>query len=82
MPRSVVVVVADGCHLCDAALEIVRAVGEDVAFDLTVVGIDGNPELERRYRTEIPVVEIDGVRAFRHFVSADALTGRLERGSA
>ena len=77
MPRSVVVVVADGCHLCDAALEVVRTVGEEVAFDLTVIGIDGDPELESRYRTEIPVIEIDGVRAFTYFVSLDNLLARL-----
>ena len=42
------------------------------------VAIDGDPELEAAYRTSIPVVEIDGERAFTYFVQADALRGRLQ----
>ena len=48
-----------------------------VPFELDVVDIGGDPELERRYRIDIPVVEIDGERAFTYFVQADALRDRL-----
>jgi hypothetical protein len=41
------------------------------------VEIDGDAELEAAYRTAIPVVEVDGERAFTYFVHADALRGRL-----
>ena len=44
------------------------------------VDIDGDPGLERAYRTSIPVVEIDGERAFTYFVHPDALRSRLEAG--
>jgi hypothetical protein len=37
------------------------------------VRIDGDPRLEAAYRTFIPVVEIDGERAFTYFVAPDAL---------
>jgi thiol-disulfide isomerase/thioredoxin len=77
MRRAVVVHVADGCHLCDAALDVLHAVRREVAFDLEVVRIDGDPELERRYRADLPVVEIDGERAFRYFVDAEGLRRRL-----
>jgi hypothetical protein len=42
------------------------------------IEIDGDPELEASYRTSIPVVEIDGERAFTYFVQPDALRRRLE----
>ena len=42
-----------------------------------MVEIDGDPGLESRYREHLPVVEIDGERAFTHFVDADALRERL-----
>jgi hypothetical protein len=44
------------------------------------VAIDGEAELEAAYRTSIPVVEIDGERAFTYFVHADALRRRLQAG--
>jgi Glutaredoxin-like domain (DUF836) len=47
------------------------------AFDLEEVDIAGDPELEARYRERLPVVEIDGERAFTYFVHPDALRRRL-----
>jgi len=49
----------------------------ELEFDLEVVSIDGNDELEARYRELIPVVEIDGRRAFTYFVDPYALRKRL-----
>jgi hypothetical protein len=42
------------------------------------VEIDGDPELEAAYRTALPVVEIDGERAFSYYVQPDALRRRLK----
>ena len=47
-------------------------------FDLRVVEIDGDPELEARYREWLPVVEIDGRRAFVYHVQARDLRRRLD----
>ena len=46
-------------------------------FDLTVVDIGGDVALEAAYREYLPVIEIDGVRAFTYFVSVDNLLERL-----
>ena len=75
--KRVVVYTADGCPLCKRALEVVEEVHADVSFELELVDIGGDPELERRYREHLPVVEIDGERAFTYFVDSDALRGRL-----
>ena len=48
------------------------------AGDFERVDIGGVPELEAAYRESIPVVEIDGERAFTFFVQPDALRQRLE----
>ena len=50
---------------------------DELGFDLEEVAIDGDPELEARYRELIPVVEIDGERAFVYFVQPDALRRKL-----
>jgi hypothetical protein len=53
---------------------------DELQFELKEVSIDGDPELEARFRELIPVVEIDGERAFTYFVPADALRRKLDRG--
>jgi len=72
-PR-VVVYHADGCHLCARALEVVAEV---CGTDFASVDIGGDAELETRYRESIPVIEIDGARAFTYFVQPEALRRRL-----
>ena len=69
---EVVVYHADGCHLCERALEQVRALRDELGFDLRETAIDGDPELEAVYREWIPVVEIDGRRRFTYSVQLDA----------
>ena len=49
----------------------------EIAFALDEVDITGDPELEARYREWLPVVEIDGERAFVYHVPPDALRRRL-----
>ena len=69
---EVVVYHADGCHLCVRALEQVRALRDELGFDLREVAIDGDAELEATYREWIPVVEIDGRRRFTYYVQLEA----------
>jgi hypothetical protein len=66
------------CHLCERALAQVRALREELEFDLEEVAIDGDPKLEAAYRALIPVVEIDGERAFTYYVHEAAFRRRLE----
>jgi glutaredoxin len=67
-----------GCHLCERALAQVRALCEELGFELKDVPIDGVPELEAMYRELIPVVEIDGERVFTYYVHEAAFRRRLE----
>jgi hypothetical protein len=59
-------------------LESVRAA---VEFELAEVDIGGSPELEARYREWLPVVEIDGERAFVYYVDPDALRRKVDAQS-
>ena len=68
---------ADGCHLCERALAQVRALRDELAFELEEVAIDGDSDLEARYRELIPVVEIDGERVFTYYVHEQAFRRRL-----
>ncbi len=73
----VVVYHAAGCHLCERALAHVRALRDELGFELEEVAIDGDRELEARYRELIPVVEIGGKRVFTHYVHEQAFRRRL-----
>jgi hypothetical protein len=46
-------------------------------FDYAEVDIGGDPELEAVYREWLPVVEIDGERAFVYYLDAAAFVRRL-----
>ena len=46
-------------------------------FELVEIDISNDADLERRYRELLPVVEVDGERAFTYFVSPDGLRRRL-----
>ena len=65
------------CELCEEMKAIVEAVGRDVPFTLEVVDIDSDPELARLYALDIPVLLIDGRKAFKHRLEAAALRRRL-----
>ena len=50
---------------------------DELGFELEEVDIGGSPELERRYRERLPVVEIAGEEAFTYFVPPDALRRKV-----
>ncbi len=75
--RSVVLYHAEGCHLCERARGILEQARKEVDFALAEVDIAGDAELEARYREWLPVVEIDGERAFVYFVDPGAFRRKL-----
>jgi glutaredoxin len=77
-PRTQVVVYhGAGCHLCERALAQVRSLHAELGFALEEVAIDGDPELEARYRELIPVVEIEGEQVFTYHVHEEAFRRRV-----
>lgn len=58
----VLVLVRDGCHLCDEAVAIVRAVCGETGDGWATRDVDADPELRRRYTDEVPVTFVDGAQ--------------------
>ena len=73
----VVLFYATGCHLCERAKATLAEVRAEHDFELEEVDITGVPELEERYREWLPVVEIDGARAFVYRIPVEALRRKL-----
>ena len=62
MKTQVTIYSRQNCHLCEVAKEVVESARNEAEFELEVVLIDGNPELEKLYGEEVPVTMINGKR--------------------
>ncbi|NDF93802.1 MAG: glutaredoxin family protein [Actinobacteria bacterium] len=62
MTAKVVIFSRQNCHLCHEAEKIVREVHSVIPFELEVINIDGNAELESLYGEEVPVTMINGAK--------------------
>ncbi len=73
------------CGLCDHAREVVEDVIDDLydtlSCTLDEVDITTDDALRARFRLDIPVLEIDGIPAFRHRIDYDRLVARLLHGT-
>jgi glutaredoxin len=65
------------CHLCEIARAELEGLRSELGFELEEVDITGDPDLERRYRALLPVVEADGEQISVFRVEEEALRRRL-----
>jgi hypothetical protein len=57
----------EGCGLCDEMLHELRALAERVPLPAhTVIDVDSDRELARRYGLNVPVLLLDGALVCRH----------------
>ena len=72
----------EGCHLCDVVKDTLKQMEGEAEFRWQVVDIDGDPELREKYNEEVPVVFIDGRKAFKYRMDGRqflrALAGRAQ----
>ncbi len=57
---QVVLYTRAGCHLCEEAHERLEGARRRWGFSLSVVDIDGDPDLVRAHGERVPVVVVDG----------------------
>ena len=78
--HEVVVYSRKGCHLCDVVKETLAQAEGKADFQWREVDIDADPELRQKYNEEVPVVFIDGRKAFKYHMDErqflKALAGR------
>jgi glutaredoxin len=66
MPREVVVYSRKGCHLCEIVKESLSKLQRRGGFQWREVDVDTDDDLRRRFTDEVPVVFIDGRKAFKY----------------
>jgi glutaredoxin len=65
MPR-VTLYTRAGCCLCDDAKKVLDQARRRADFELEILDIDADTELRRLYNEEVPVIAIDGRKAFKY----------------
>jgi glutaredoxin len=68
-----------GCHLCEVAEKTLENLKEELDFNLEIKFIDNNPELEKLYGHEVPVIHIDGVHHDFYKVDPERFRSSLEK---
>jgi len=66
VPRKVLVYTRKGCHLCEIVKESIVKLARRGGFVWQEVDVDTNDELRRQFNDEVPVVFIDGRKAFKY----------------
>ncbi len=65
-PRQVVVYSRRGCHLCEIVKETLTKLHRRGGFNWQEVDVDSDEQLRRQFTDEVPVVFIDGRKAFKY----------------
>jgi glutaredoxin len=79
MQHEVVVYSRKGCHLCDVVKQSLARLQSSADFSWREVDIDADPELCAKYNQEVPVVCIDGRKAFKYQMNEREFLRRLGR---
>lgn len=71
-----------GCHLCEEAKQEMLAAGISDKYTFEEVNIEEDAEAYDRYKFEIPVITINGHKAFKYRLTADEFKRKVRRQSA
>ncbi|MGD0457528.1 MAG: glutaredoxin family protein [Terriglobia bacterium] len=76
--NDVVVYSKPGCCLCDEVKENLKRLKASYAFNLREVNILEDPEAHERFKEEIPVVFINGKKAFKYHLDEKQFLKKLQ----
>ena len=67
-----------GCCLCDDAKHVLEAARRTAEFEMEEIDIDADDGLRRLYNDEVPVIAIDGRKAFKYRVTETEFLKKLK----
>ncbi|MGB9197704.1 MAG: glutaredoxin family protein [Terriglobales bacterium] len=68
-----------GCHLCEIVKESLNKLHRQTAFRWREIDVDSDSETRRLYNDEVPVVFINGRKAFKYRMDEQEFLRKLER---
>jgi glutaredoxin len=66
------------CCLCDEMKTVIRQVAQRTPVDVEEIDIDSSADLKQKYGEEVPVLFINGRKAFKYRLTARQLAARLK----
>jgi thiol-disulfide isomerase/thioredoxin len=79
MPLHLQLFSRPGCHLCDEMKAVVQPLARELGAVVEEINIAGDPALESEYGLQIPVLLINGRKAFKYRLTERELRARLRR---
>ena len=79
MKATLVLYTRKDCCLCEEMKEVVRRVAENFPLTLRELDVDSAAELQEQYGNEVPVLLVNGRKAFKYKVTAKELKSRLRK---
>jgi len=74
---SVIVYTRRGCHLCEIVKESLSKLERHASFTWQEVDVDSDQQLHRKFTDEVPVVFIDGRKAFKYHMNEHEFLRKL-----
>lgn len=76
-PREVIVYSRKGCHLCEIVKESLVKLQRRGGFTWREIDVDSDTEIRRLYTDEVPVVFINGRKAFKYHMDEQEFLRKL-----
>ncbi len=76
-PREVVLYTRKGCHLCEIVKESLVKLQKRGSFNWREIDVDSDSEVRRLYNDEVPVVYINGRKAFKYHMNEQDFLRKL-----
>ncbi len=71
----------ENCHLCEDLKKVIKKVNQEIPFEISEIDITKDEELFEKYKYEIPVVQIDGLIAFKYRITEEEFRKKLKSRS-
>ena len=65
------------CCLCDAMKTVINKVADNLPLEIDEIDVDGSLELREKFADQVPVLFIDGRKAFKYRVTERELESKL-----
>ena len=75
--QDVIVYHREGCHLCEDVVASLSQLQEELGYRIKQIDIDEDPELQKKYDVDVPVVMVNNDVIFYHFFDEEALRSAL-----
>ena len=76
-PREVILYTRKGCHLCEIVKESLVKLQKRGSFNWREIDVDSDSEIRRLYNDEVPVVFINGRKAFKYHMDEQDFLRKL-----